>query len=436
MTQYAPELFWDGRATDQFLDPQLGTVSIATGGALESQAVAPILSSVEMGHDGRTWDEVIAKLEQITPLRLASDVPPDMTAALAIDGDYPALFDEAFGDAAITAERIGFAIATYERTLLPDQTPWDLGTLTPPQQAGLNLLTNSTVCLNCHQPPMFTDHLFWNIGLRPAIEDAGRLDVTGDPNDLGRFKTPSLRNAGLRPAMMHVGWITDIQDVIDYYNAPPFPQVGVGDHSQFTADQTGIPTGIPGFFANYQNINMPPTGPSGQPFQEDVVDFIRNALTDPRVAAETFPFDRPTLHSELVPANPELLGPGSPGSGGIKPSMLAVTPLATNNPDFKMGLGHALGGSSAWLALALGAAPPGTTFKGGVPLAVDAGTLLFTVLVPLPGAGPGAGYITVLGDIQDDPGLTGLPIYAQWFVLDGAATGGLAATPGVEWTIL
>jgi cytochrome c peroxidase len=442
MTQYAPELFWDGRAGDQFIDPQFGNVSIATGGALESQAVGPIVSSAEMGHDGRTWNEVIAKLEQVTPLRMATNVPPDMTAALAIDADYPALFDEAFGDSAITAERIGFAIATYERTLLPDQTPWDLyeagdlGAMTPGQIAGLTLLTDSTVCFNCHQPPMFTDNLFWNIGLRPASDDTGRMAVTGDPADNGRFKTPSLRNSGLRPAMMHVGWLTDVQDVIDFYNAPAFPLTGVGDHTQYTADQTGIPTGIPGFFANYQNINMPVMGPGGQPFQGDVIDFISNALTDPRVAAESFPFDRPTLNSELVPGNPELLGPGSPGTGGIEPIMIAVTPLTTNNPDFKLGLGHALGGSSAWLALALGAAAPGTTFKGGVPLAIDATQLLITLLLPLPGGAAGDGFLTVLGDIEDNPAAVGLELFAQWFVQDAAATGGLAATPGVRWPIL
>ncbi len=62
----------------------------------------------------------------LEPLALASDLPPDVAAAIAARPSYPALFEEAFGDSAIMPVRIAFALATYERTLVADETPWDV----------------------------------------------------------------------------------------------------------------------------------------------------------------------------------------------------------------------------------------------------------------------------------------------------------------------
>jgi cytochrome c peroxidase len=298
---YAEELFWDGRASETFVDPlDEQTVVIQRGGALESQSVAPILNTTEMAKDGRTWAEVTNKLAAATPLALATDLPPDVAAVLAGGTTYPDLFAEAFGDAGITPVRIAFAVATYERTLVADETPWDRFTageqnaLTPNQQQGLDLLATRTVCFNCHRPPLFTNNNFHNTGLRPAIEDAGRMNVTGDQRDFGRFKTPSLRNMGLKDSMMHVGWISGTEDAIDFYNAG---RVNNG-HMQFTQDQTGIPGAGPGQPRLYNDILLPVTDQNGQPFRAPIVDFLNNGLTDPRVANETFPFDRPTLASE------------------------------------------------------------------------------------------------------------------------------------------
>jgi cytochrome c peroxidase len=302
-SQWAPEMFWDGRASSTFIDPQTGLVSIASGGALESQAVAPLLSDVEMAFEGRTWDDLVGKMETVAPLALGTDLPTDVAAILVGGTDYPDLFAAAFGSPGITAERIAFAIATYERTLVPDQTPFDLGTLTPQQQAGFNILNNNTVCFNCHIPPLFSDNEFYNIGLRPSADDLGRFNVTGDIDHRGSFKTPTLRNVGLRPAQMHVGWVTDVQDSINFYNAPAWPSVDpLTGHTQFTADQSPIPApgAPPGTAPSYNDILMPTQ------FHPAVIAFLANGLTDPRVANETFPFDRPTLQSEL-PAPVEFL---------------------------------------------------------------------------------------------------------------------------------
>ena len=83
---YFDDLFWDGRATSTFTDPQTGLVSVQSGGALESQSLGPILSFVEMADTGRTWNDVVTKLARVEPLALATDLTPDLVATLAISG--------------------------------------------------------------------------------------------------------------------------------------------------------------------------------------------------------------------------------------------------------------------------------------------------------------------------------------------------------------
>ncbi len=293
---FAPNNFWDGRATSTFADPENpGTNAILAGGGLESQAVGPILSRAEMAHDGRTWEEVRTKLQTVIPMLLASNITPDVQQALDAGPTYEQLFTNAFGDANITAVRIAFAIATYERSLLADQTPWDFfvagnpNALTTGQRQGFEFLRDNTACFRCHRPPLFTDNNFHNIGLRPSIEDLGRQAITNNPNDRGRFKTPSLRNVGLRETLMHNGQITGVQDALNFYNAGT-QNTG---HTQFTQDQTPIPGQGPIQFVSQINI------PSN--VQPAIVDFLTNGLTDPRVAAEQPPFDRPLLLSEMSP---------------------------------------------------------------------------------------------------------------------------------------
>ncbi|MCZ6658182.1 MAG: endonuclease/exonuclease/phosphatase family protein [Gammaproteobacteria bacterium] len=300
MSMYAEDIFWDGRARTEFTDPiNTGEVVVAIGAGLESQAVVPILSNVEMAREARDWASVTSKLADVVPLAVAARLPDDVAIALTANPSYPDLFAAAFGDGEITPARIGLAIATYERTLVPDQTPWDLfiagdeTAMTEQQTLGWIQFSDSTVCDNCHVPPEFTDHQFYNIGLRPAAEDSGRQDVTSAASDFGSFKTPTLRNVGLRKAQMHVGWITDTQDAVDFYNA----NSAVTRHAQFTQDQSGIPTTDPNQFVDYSTLSFFVADTS---LQLPILDFFDNALTDPRVSTETFPFDRPLLSSEML----------------------------------------------------------------------------------------------------------------------------------------
>jgi len=281
MAAYATDLFWDGRARTRFDNPETGLPSISANGGLESQAVVPILSHVEMARDGRSWSDVEATLAISHPLSDATDLPSDLATALAGGAGYDALFAAAFGDPTITAERIAYAIATYERTLIPNQTPWDRfrdgvpGAMTPAQVQGWNFF-NASPCRACHLPPQFTDNNFHNLGLRPPSEDLGRQIVTGLSGDRGRFKTPTLRNVGLKPTHMHNGRIGTLSDAVLWYR--PINRARFTDNLDLA-----LPVGVP---------------PDQLPA---LLEFLNHGLTDPRVAAETFPFDKPTLHAGALP---------------------------------------------------------------------------------------------------------------------------------------
>jgi len=409
-----PEVFWDGRAGGQFNDPETGLPSLLAGGALENQSVGPPLSSVEMAHDLRAWGQIEQKLQNARPMALATQLPPDMAAALAQNPTYPQLFAAAFGDAAITAQRIAFAIATYERTLVPDQTPWDQflrgvpGALTPQQQNGLNIFNGPGRCNLCHTPGLFSDRQFRNLGLRPIAEDVGRQAVTNNIADRGRFKVPSLRNVGLRSSFMHTGQFTDLNQVVGFYN-------GGGGPNLNNRDPLLVPLGL------------------GPVQRGDLANFLQNGLTDPRVRDRLFPFDRPTLAGERVPPLGFLYGVGSPGTGGIVPDVLAEVPANVGNSEFKVGIARARGGAPTVLFVATAAAPPGSTFLGA-----NLNVSLPEVIAYVVGLGggvsgaAGAGFGTVREALRNDPALAGLVLFVQWGVIDDGSPIGIASTRGAE----
>ena len=394
---YATDLFWDGRARSQFIDPETGQVAIASGGALESQCVNPPVSSAEMGHDAVDWAEIEAKLARVQPLDLAVNIPPDAAAALGGRPGYPELFRRAFGDPQITAKRIAFALATYERTLIADQTPWDRtqagqpGGLTPNQLQGQQVFQAN--CAVCHVPPLFTGEDFRNIGIRPPSDDLGRQIVTGDPNDRGRFKVPSIRNVGLKASFMHNGQFPLLQNVIDFYARangapPPF--------------QDNLDPAI-------NAINLP--GPARQ----QVDDFVRNGLLDSRVASQQFPFDRATLFTERPGQQAVLLGGGVAGTGGVVPRIIAQGPAMVGNVDYRIGIDGALGNATANLGLSF--SPP----VGG---RINAKRFVGAVIAAGTGAGTGLGTVHWPLDVgQVAPGQI---MYLQWFVDDAGAAGGQA----------
>jgi len=397
MSMFNGSLFWDGRASLNFVDPETGEHMFQSGVAgLEIQATAPILNEIEMGHAGRTWDQVRDKLTRVRPLAVADSIPADMSDAIAVDPTYGELFDEAFGDPEINAVRIAFALATYQRTLVPNESPWDLwnsgdsGAMTAQQITGFTAY-QASACTFCHPAPTYANSDFFVDGVRPPFEDLGRQLVTGLNSDRGRFRTPSIRNVGLRDKLMHTGTFENIDDVFDHY-----------------ARRNGripFPDNLNGFVAG---------GISFSPGVEVAVkDFLTNGLTDPRVANETFPFDRPSLHTERQVPNPEIIGSGDVGSGGFVPKMIAVIPPNLGNDDFKIGVDFGLGGAQAWVAVSQ--SPP----VGGVVAADD----LFGP-ISLGGMGDGNGIGTLAYPIDNNLALDGQRLYMQWVISDPAGLAG------------
>jgi len=397
VAMYAGNLFWDGRAEGDFVDPETGqTVSISSA-ALEVQALAPIMSDVEMAHQDRDWASVTTKIAGATPLALASDIPQDMLDAIVANPTYPELFEMAFGDSDVSAVRIAFAIATYQRTLIPDESPWDLwnagdaNAMTPIQRQGWTMY-RASACNNCHVAPLFTTNAFTVNGIRPPFEDLGRSVVSGTSFEDGAFRMSTLRNVGLRDRFNHTGGMITMDDVFDFYahrnGQQPFPQ----------------------------NLDFRLTTPIVfSPSEEAVLkNFINTALTDPRVANETFPFDRPTLHTELATPNPLVLNAGNAGTGGFVPKIIAVTPPNIGNADFKVGLDFALGGAQAWVAISSSKPVGGVVAQDEVIGPID-----------LAGMSPGDGYGTVIYPIED-PAMDSQTFYMQWIVADPGAVGGFA----------
>src|SRR5262245_62468637 len=281
---WADELFWDGRARSELEDPLTGKVAIAHGGALENQALAALLNEAEMAKAGRSWADVAADLTRARPLAAATSLPPDTATAITSHPTYAALFEAAYGDGAITPVRIAFALATYQRTLVADQTPYDrfaAGDTTALSARALYgwKALQGFHCTACHTPPLFTNNEFFQIGVRRADFDRGRENVTHDAEDAGEMKVPSLRNAALKPRFMHTGEFGSLGAAVRFYiNALPLPERdGIPGAGLYTFNLSGIDEG-------------------------DLREFIGVALTDPRVRDETFPFDRPVLRSERLSA--------------------------------------------------------------------------------------------------------------------------------------
>ncbi len=252
---FLDRLFWDGRANHYFngvnawgdMDPNARVLKSApTGGtmvpvrilldnaALASQAVAPLLSNVEMSWTGRTFADVGRKMFSLRPLalqRVASDdsvlgtyvSPLDDTGLAAERTSYAQLVRESFRPEWWASQELtpdgytqmeanfslfwGLSLLMYQATLISDQSPFDAwaagdtAALSPAAQRGLQIFLNEGACINCHGGPQFAggtvnslpgpageagveqmemargiawyDSGFYNIGVRPTAEDIG-----------------------------------------------------------------------------------------------------------------------------------------------------------------------------------------------------------------------------------------------------------------------
>lgn len=394
---YFTLLFWDGRASQVFKDPLTDAVVLPSGGALESQVLGPPVSDAEMGHMGRNWNDVAARVAASKPLALSPSIPAALTAWIG-GRTYPELFTEAFGTSEVTPVRIALAIATYERTLYSDQAPFDRGDLTAAEARGLQVF-NQSDCNNCHTTPFFSHNEFENIGVRPATEDTGRFAITQRTDDLGRFRSPSLRNVELRAPYMHNGRFQTLEEVVEFYDRG-------GDFPGISRTRLRV-------------LRLTPQQ------KADLVAFMKRPLTDPRVAAETGPFDRPMLYAESMRV-PQIIGTGIAGSGGHIPQVIAIEPPLLGNPRFTVGVYGGLGGAQTTLVIDKN--EPGTS-------AIPASGSLARVTVALTGTGAGNGHASATLAIPNDAALFGATLFGRWYVVDPAAPGGIAVTPAFKFTI-
>lgn len=176
--------FWDGGAKN-----------------LESQAIAPIVNPIEMEE---TLPHVLMKLQR--------------------SATYPGLFKKAFGSDSITTQMIMKAIAQFERIIVSGNTRFDyreIVPLTAQELRGMEVFNDSLKgdCFHCHNLSgvFMTDFLFHNNGHLSA--DEGLQKITGNPDDKGRFRTPTLRNLVFTSPYMHDGRFNTLEEVVEFYNS-------------------------------------------------------------------------------------------------------------------------------------------------------------------------------------------------------------------------
>ncbi|HET9184114.1 MAG TPA: cytochrome c peroxidase [Candidatus Angelobacter sp.] len=184
---YNTAQFWDGRAA-----------------TLDEQCKGPLLSPTEMN--------MVDEKHLVDRLNAVPEYRRD--------------FQKAFGSAP-SLDNVAAAIATFERTLVTPDSPFDRyargdkSALTDQQKRGLIVFFGKGSCSECHSGANFTDNKYHNLGANPVPgnpEDLGRFALTHDPKDMGAFKTPSLRNVALTAPYMHDGSVATLEDVVEFYD--------------------------------------------------------------------------------------------------------------------------------------------------------------------------------------------------------------------------
>jgi cytochrome c peroxidase len=249
---------------------------LATSVGIEGRSVrrnAPTVYNVayleSLFHDGRetrlehqVWGPLLARNEMGNPSIGA--VVERVRAA----PDYAGLFESAFPGVGLRMETLGQAIASYERTLVSGDSPFDrwhyggdASAVDASVARGFRLFTGKARCSACHtvgeQDALFSDGTFHNTGVgyagamarppkatrilvapgqyltvdaalvasvgEPKAGDLGRYEVSQDPADRWRYRTPSLRNVALTAPYMHDGSLATLEDVVVFYDAGGVP---------------------------------------------------------------------------------------------------------------------------------------------------------------------------------------------------------------------
>lgn len=185
----------------------------------------PVLAHVNLAWSTNfLWKgEISGSLEDIMRFEVNDFFASDLSGLLQ-DASYPALYQAAFGETLISPDRTAFALAQFVRTQISGNALFDRfiqkkADLPDDAKRGYELFySEKGDCFHCHGNALFTDNGFHNIGLRTRSgADAGRYLVTGSASDMGKFKTPSLRNTALRGVYMHDGRFKTLEEVVNHY---------------------------------------------------------------------------------------------------------------------------------------------------------------------------------------------------------------------------
>ena len=217
-TAYVSHMFWDGRVQ-----------------TLEEQALGPVVDGAEMAN---TWDNVIAYL--------STGIQPVSRKEFPEAKKYYQLYFQSVFGGEISSTTVTKAIAAYERTAVSFDSPYDRwvkgddNALTAEQKKGLAVFFGRGNCAACHMPPNFTDSDFHNTAVPnagfetpekfahngeicggiPKDVDPGRGEVgffRSSCSDLGKFKTPTLRNVELSMPYMHNGKFATLGKALSHY---------------------------------------------------------------------------------------------------------------------------------------------------------------------------------------------------------------------------
>jgi cytochrome c peroxidase len=181
---YGRAFFWDGRAV-----------------SLEAQVLEPVTNPLELGLTLHELERRVLADPRYRPYLRA---------------------DRARGEPVRTVVARG--LSSYLRTIRSGSAPFDAwGTgdtsaLSVEARRGMALFRGKANCISCHIGPNFTDEEFHNTGVFAVSGDSGRARVTGRTEDVGAFKTPSLREVARTAPYMHDGSVGTLEEVVDFYD--------------------------------------------------------------------------------------------------------------------------------------------------------------------------------------------------------------------------
>ncbi len=168
------------------------------------------------------------ELQGLAPLHNSHEMGKDMMPAIALlneDEELRKLSKAAYNRDSVDPFVVTRALAAFERTLVSGDSRYDrfqLGMkdqLSEQETAGMSLFfSDKTNCSSCHGGELFTDFGIYNIGLYEQYNDVGLERKTHNQEDIGKFKTPTLRNIDLTGPYMHDGSMNTLHEVIEFYN--------------------------------------------------------------------------------------------------------------------------------------------------------------------------------------------------------------------------